>query len=390
MASGDLEVGEFCLSTNPVVLSGAWLVRAEGRVVDGTAEIHRVTGPHEIEMEIHYIKVESGQKWVVAGEAFNGPKWIFGQLSGRLRISVIEKSQGHVFDLTIPSPGKRNKGVYTSSMSTDAQLSAVYPEMFELLHQYGAKEIGTRESTIGDKSNRKGFTNVILEAPDSITPVIGFFLTRLVALTMEYERLLSGGEVDDRGVSHYLEHRHVREGIVSDSLESLIAAGESDRIEFKPAIWFDSHQAKHNKGYVVKKGASKVRDKIIRTVAGFLNSEGGVLLIGVSDWGSSYGIEKDIEATSRGDVDGYELELVALLAQTLEKQVVARKVSVSFPEFQGKAICRVDVSKSDSPVFANTSEAQEEFFVRMGNSTHRMSVQTAMSYVAKHDWGKEE
>ena len=79
-----------------------------------------------------------------------------------------------------------------------------------------------------------------------------------------------------------------------------------------------------------------------------------------------------------------------MLTNTLEKQVVARKVRVSFPEHKGVTIARVDVQKSDEPVFAKTSEAREEFFVRIGNSTNRLSVQSAMSYVAKHEWANSD
>ena len=89
-------------------------------------------------------------------------------------------------------------------------------------------------------------------------------------------------------------------------------------------------------------------------------------------------------------MDGYELDLFSMLTNTLEKQIVARKVRISFPEHKGITIARVDVLKSDEPVFANTSQAREEFFVRIGNSTNRLSVQSAMGYVAKHEWANSD
>ena len=66
--------------------------------------------------------------------------------------------------------------------------------------------------------------------------------------------------------------------------------------------------------------------------------------------------------------------------------MVARKVRVTFPKFQNITICRVDVARSNEPVFANTTRVRDAFFVRIGNSTQTMSVQSAMSYVKNHDW----
>ena len=133
----------------------------------------------------------------------------------------------------------------------------------------------------------------------------------------------------------------------------------------------------------------KISDNIIKTVAGFLNAEGGTLLIGVSDEGQeSYGIDMDVSLTSRGDVDGYELELNQLLMRSINKEVVAMKVRISFPLFKNKKICRVDVMKSYEAVFADTTKNKEVFFVRIGNSTNRLSPSSMVSYVQNHEWAE--
>ena len=89
-------------------------------------------------------------------------------------------------------------------------------------------------------------------------------------------------------------------------------------------------------------------------------------------------------------MDGYELDLFSALTNTMDKQVIARKVQVSFPDYQGVTIARVDVQKSDEPVFANLKNSKEDFYIRIGNSTNRLSVQSAMAYVAKHNWSDSE
>ena len=156
MRTDHIEVGGFALYLSPIQSTGAWFVREIGNMVDGTVEIYKVLGPRDIGMEIHYIKLESGHKWVVAGETnFMGPKWIFGQVNDRLRMSVIDKPQGCVFDLTIPKPRKRGGGAYTASKATIEELLERCPDMLDILKHYGAKKIGTRAESFGDKSSRK-------------------------------------------------------------------------------------------------------------------------------------------------------------------------------------------------------------------------------------------
>jgi len=385
-----LRVEGFTLSNDSNDSSVALFVRDERKIVEGSALIFNATGPHNLRMEIHYIQLENGNKWVIGGRAFNGPMWVFGQLNNRLKISVNKKEQGYAMDLTIPTPSKKNPEKYTTSMTTIKELSGIYPNIFNLLQENGVKEIDLRSKILNDTSSRKKFYTCLMDDSDCLAPVLIYFLTRTVSLMKEYEKLLEGGMVNSEQVSHYTEFSFKGSETGADDASSLISGGESVSVEFKPAIWFDYSRAKNDPGYVANKSASRVRDKIIRTVAGFLNADGGTLFIGVSDDGDSYGIQKDMELSGRGDLDGYELDLFSMLTNTLEKQVVARKVRVSFPEHKGVTIARVDVLKSDEPVFANTSEAREEFFVRIGNSTNRLSVQSAMSYVAKHEWGDSD
>jgi hypothetical protein len=389
MGGATIEVGGFELTTEAIHSTGAWFVREMDRVVDGSVEIYQASGPHDIEMEIHYIKLETGHRWVVAGEAFTGPKWVFGQLNGRLKISVIEKPEGHVLDLTVPHPGKRNKDVYTASKTSIAELSQAHPDIFTLLHAQGAKKIGTRAENIGDTSSRKGFINVILESPDCLAPVVIYLITRPVAMCQEFERLLSTGEVSDETVSHYADMAAQVSGMGGSGIDSVIAGGESVLVEFKPAIWYNHGRAMNEPGYVPSKDPS-VSDNIVRTVAGFLNAEGGQLFIGVGDDGSSYGIERDVLLTGRTDMDGLENELTRLLSDAISNEVVATKVKINFPNFKGKTIVRIEVYRAGAPVFMKTNRHRNKFYVRIGNATNTMSVESAYNYISQHEWSQSD
>ena len=53
-----------------------------------------------------------------------------------------------------------------------------------------------------------------------------------------------------------------------------------------------------------------------RTVAGFMNAQGGLLVIGVDDDGKPLGLDRDLATLGRKDLDGFQQTLVtrALLA----------------------------------------------------------------------------
>ena len=125
---------------------------------------------------------------------------------------------------------------------------------------------------------------------------------------------------------------------------------------------------------------------IIKTIAGFLNADGGTLFVGVSDSGSSNGLLEDVELTKRKDLDGLENELNQLISNAVSKEISATKVRISFPEFQSKTIAKIDVKKSNAPVFMKSKKHEDKFFVRIGNATNNLSVESAFNYISNHDW----
>lgn len=164
---------------------------------------------------------------------------------------------------------------------------------------------------------------------------------------------------------------------VRDSeVPSLLARGESANLEFKSTLRWDVAQRQ------VNKGLEKV---IAKTVAGFLNSQGGgTLLIGVADDGSVYGLEADYRVIRGGDRDGFENHLTQTLARSLGESALAF-VNASFHTIDGLDVCRIAVEPSDHPIYV--FEANESrFYLRTGNSTRALPPHEFAKYVA-HRWG---
>jgi hypothetical protein len=160
------------------------------------------------------------------------------------------------------------------------------------------------------------------------------------------------------------------------STADLIQAGESMTVEFKSSARWSY------KGGVTD---AKLEQLIVKTVAGFMNSEGGVLVIGVDDAGKVVGLRPDYQTLGKGNRDGYELFLTELFTANLSgpAPTLAR---VSFHDLDGQDVCRLDVAASAQPVFArgDRSRSPDQFWVRMGNSTRQLTGPDMAEYQQVH------
>src|SRR5690606_4948694 len=114
------------------------------------------------------------------------------------------------------------------------------------------------------------------------------------------------------------------------------------------------------------------------------NGHGGTLLIGVDDHGQVTGIGLDLQLVHRKDLDGFENWLTTLLQSSIGGAATAN-ASVDFPSMEGLTICRVTVMPSGSPVYVKVKD-DHWFYVRLGNSTRRLSTPEAVEYIKQH-WG---
>jgi hypothetical protein len=150
---------------------------------------------------------------------------------------------------------------------------------------------------------------------------------------------------------------------------SLIGKGESAELEFKSTVRWDLREGKK----------SAELEAIIRhTVAGFLNANGGTLLIGVGDDGSIVGLQPDYGTFKKPNRDGFELFLTELLLGGLGKDM-ATSIRTSFHEVDGKDVCRLTVAAGPRPVFLKEGN-DDAFYLRAGNSTRRLSTREAVQY----------
>lgn len=157
------------------------------------------------------------------------------------------------------------------------------------------------------------------------------------------------------------------------SIKSLIKEGEGQNLEFKSSLRWDVKQNKENKD---------LEKVIIKTLAGFMNSEGGQLIIGVEDNGNVLGLENDYQTLQNGNRDKFENHVVQLIKSSLGIELV-QYVKFLFDKIDGKDVCLVTVLKSPKPVYVKYQD-KEEFFARTGNSTSPFTLSEAQEFIKTH------
>ncbi len=174
-------------------------------------------------------------------------------------------------------------------------------------------------------------------------------------------------------VDQFQRRRQVPRG----SIHELIAAGESARVEFKSSARFNYHS---------KARDERVEQVIVKTVAGFLNAEGGCLLIGVSDDGAVLGLAEDYQLMKMPDRDRYELFLRDVLTKAMGAAATTT-VTVEFSSIGHQEVCLLRIPPSSRPIFVVLGkEGAKQFIVRVGNSTRSLEVDEALAYCSRR-WG---
>jgi len=161
----------------------------------------------------------------------------------------------------------------------------------------------------------------------------------------------------------------------NEEVQELIRSVESDTLEFKSTMRYDLRSKEINK---------KLEYVIAKTVAAFMNSDGGNLFIGIDDNQNMLGLLDDISTLSKPDIDGFELHLVEILKKYSGAGLMSH-IRISFPQVEDIQICRIKVSRPSKPVFTQY-EGKEDFFMRSGCSSQPLSREDQSVYEKSH-WG---
>ncbi len=153
---------------------------------------------------------------------------------------------------------------------------------------------------------------------------------------------------------------------IEADLSTIVLNGESEAVEFKATLRTNLHTGNQD---------PRMEMAVLKTLAGFLNTNGGMLIVGVSDDGSPLGIQ----------VDGFanEDKMALHLANMVKARLgVAALICLHahFDDHEDYRVMVIRCDKSSAPVFLRDSDT-ERFYIRTGPSTAELSASQTQDYI---------
>jgi hypothetical protein len=150
------------------------------------------------------------------------------------------------------------------------------------------------------------------------------------------------------------------------SILDLIAAGEGRTIEFKSTMRLNLHTRKPGK---------EIELAWLKALVAFMNTDGGILLLGVSDEGAVTGLEADGFASE----DKCRLHFKNLVNQHIGAEF-SKYLQLHLVTVDGKQVGVAACRRASEPAYLKTPKS-EEFYIRSGPSSDALPVSKVVAYI---------
>jgi Cdc6-like AAA superfamily ATPase len=234
-----------------------------------------------------------------------------------------------------------------------------YPEEYQILSLLAAED-------------HKEFEAYALELPESIKHLRAYGLLEKAGTTLSIGLLTKFLKIESRRLARrnpppQTPSTDPPRTFAKRPVEEVMSAGESTATEFKSTLRMNLASMRPD---------SRLEHACLKTIAAFLNSGGGDLLIGVNDKGVAVGCLSEAFDSE----DRMTTHLVNLIRDKMGPEH-SGSISSDFVDVDAKRILRVHCSPSPRPVFVK-SDNDELFYVRLLAATEPLSVRQAQTYIA--------
>ena len=157
-------------------------------------------------------------------------------------------------------------------------------------------------------------------------------------------------------------------------IEQLLTGDETATVEFKSSLRTPIAKLTKEEKTHISSIQRALEHTVLKTLAAFLNSYGGTLVIGVADDHSIIGIETDYP-TTKGSSDGWRLKFDTLVSKHLGNAAL-NFIDLRLEPWQGHTIAIVKCSKREEPTLID----DDELFVRRTASSVKLSMREALAW----------
>ncbi len=152
----------------------------------------------------------------------------------------------------------------------------------------------------------------------------------------------------------------------------IVGRGESSTVEFKSSLRMNLH---------TKHPDSKIEHGVLKTLAAFLNTRGGTLVIGVDDKGAVLGVGVDGFPSE----DKIDQHLANLIRDRLGAQHVL-SIHPRFADYEGRRVLVITCDPGKSPAYVKDGKT-EYFYVRTSGTTSELPASQIHDFI-KQRFGK--
>ena len=153
-------------------------------------------------------------------------------------------------------------------------------------------------------------------------------------------------------------------------LRAIIAQGESDKVEFKSTLRWNLRKDCSDKAMEVA---------WMKSIVAFLNTDGGVLIVGIEDNGNILGTDADRFASD----DKLLLHVNNLIKQNIGLEF-ANAIRFNLFPINGKPVLVFECGVSSAPVFLKNGNA-EDFYVRVGPGSRKLTTSEVIAYLSNRE-----
>ena len=149
-------------------------------------------------------------------------------------------------------------------------------------------------------------------------------------------------------------------------VRALVAAGESERLEFKSSVRWNFKAGRTGK---------EMELAWLKTVVAFLNTDGGVILLGIDDEGNVLGLGNDGFATDDKALRHVENLISQHVGSSHFHHLRSRVATLD----DKKVVCIV-IEPSSTPAFLS-HDKKEAFYIRTGPASRALSSSDTLAYI---------
>ncbi len=165
------------------------------------------------------------------------------------------------------------------------------------------------------------------------------------------------------------------------ALEALLKSDESATLEFKSSLCVPDEDLPDHLDEKQRKAREQqlkrsIQQSVSKTIAAFLNSEGGKLIIGFKEGGSVIGIEKDYPEVKEESRDGWLLTFDEVISRDLGPEVMT-SMDVQLEPIEDRTVAVVSCTPRKEPTWLGSDGL---CFIRRTASTEQLSPKETLTW----------